>query len=253
MGDKSTTKPAQNSPYVNTDENIVNFMSDNPLNRLSHQRKDSTWLATTMAKESTRFVLFSNLHPVCIPAESRAHPAKASPSKQQHLLTVTHENIKSYLEEHEPVVVFLGISSQNTSPQGDSGKRSNSTQESSPAWFAVDATAMSLDQLKQFDSRAVLLAVYPGMMRIEPTDAAVYAQARALLAWHDRYRFCATCGCIATVEDAGYKRRCTNDDCRSLQGMALTHEHTHTHTYIYIYIYIYIYGHPDYVTTFSLP
>lgn len=197
----------------NHDDKIVNFMSNNPLNRLSHQRKDRTWLDTTMAKDSTRFVLFSNLSPVCVPA---------STSRQQHLLTVTHENIRSYLEEHKPMVIFLGISSQRdevgASPQGDSGECLKRTQESSPAWFAVDATAMPQDQLKQFDSRATLLSAYPGMLRIEPTDAAVYAQARALLAWHDRYRFCATCGCATTVKDAGYKQKCTSEDCRSLQG-----------------------------------
>ena len=211
----------------NHDNNIVNFMSDDPLNRLSHRRKDRPWLYTAMSKDSTRFVLFSNLNPVCIPAESRVD-STASQSRQRQLLTVIHESIKSYLEEHKPVVIFLGISCRkdDASAQSDSG--TCSTEETSPAWFAVDATAMPLDQFKQFDSRAALLSVYPGMTRIEPAHAAVYAQARALLAWHDRHRFCATCGCSTSVEDGGYKRKCTDEDCRSLQGMTCTHACVHT-------------------------
>ncbi|KAI0224152.1 Peroxisomal NADH pyrophosphatase NUDT12 [Lamellibrachia satsuma] len=203
----------------NHDDNIVNFMSDDPLNRLSHRRKDRPWLDTAMSKDSTRFVLFSNLNPVCVPAESTVDSVVTSQSRQRQLLTVIHESIKSYLEEHKPVVIFLGISclKDDTSAQIDSG--TCYTEETSPAWFAVDATAMPLDQFKQFDSRAALLSVYPGMTRIEPAHAAVYAQARALLAWHDRHRFCATCGCSTSVEDGGYKRKCTDEDCRSLQGV----------------------------------
>ena len=33
-----------------------------------------------------------------------------------------------------------------------------------------------------------------------------------------RYQFCPTCGGATKVEDAGYKRTCVKEDCRSNKG-----------------------------------
>ncbi|XP_059729195.1 NAD-capped RNA hydrolase NUDT12 isoform X2 [Haemorhous mexicanus] len=47
----------------------------------------------------------------------------------------------------------------------------------------------------------------------------VIAQARSVLAWHHRYRFCPTCGGATKIEEGGYKKTCLNEDCPSLQGV----------------------------------
>lgn len=47
----------------------------------------------------------------------------------------------------------------------------------------------------------------------------VVAQARSVLAWHSRYKFCPTCGSATKVEEGGYKRVCLKEDCPSLQGV----------------------------------
>lgn len=47
----------------------------------------------------------------------------------------------------------------------------------------------------------------------------IVAQARSVLAWHDRYSFCPTCGSSTSLEEGGYKRSCLNSDCRSLEGV----------------------------------
>ncbi len=41
-----------------------------------------------------------------------------------------------------------------------------------------------------------------------PGEAATYAQARAVLDWHARHRFCANCGAPSAVVRAGWVRRC---------------------------------------------
>lgn len=51
------------------------------------------------------------------------------------------------------------------------------------------------------------------------SPSGVVAQARSVLAWHSRYRFCPTCGSDTKVEEAGYKRTCLRAGCRSLQGV----------------------------------
>lgn len=47
----------------------------------------------------------------------------------------------------------------------------------------------------------------------------VVAQARSVLAWHNRYRFCPTCGSATKIEEGGYKKTCLKEDCPSLQGV----------------------------------
>lgn len=47
----------------------------------------------------------------------------------------------------------------------------------------------------------------------------VVAQARSVLAWHSRYKFCPTCGSATNIEEGGYKRVCVRENCPSLQGV----------------------------------
>jgi NAD+ diphosphatase len=39
-------------------------------------------------------------------------------------------------------------------------------------------------------------------------DCAIAGQAKAMLDWHRRHRFCANCGAATTAEDGGYRRHC---------------------------------------------
>ncbi|MGI4877163.1 MAG: NAD(+) diphosphatase [Janthinobacterium lividum] len=41
-----------------------------------------------------------------------------------------------------------------------------------------------------------------------PGDAAIFAQARSLLDWHARHKFCANCGSMTRIVKAGYERLC---------------------------------------------
>ncbi len=45
---------------------------------------------------------------------------------------------------------------------------------------------------------------------VEPDHLAPLAEAKALLAWHARHRFCANCGTATKVSQAGWKRECLN-------------------------------------------
>ncbi|XP_053156516.1 NAD-capped RNA hydrolase NUDT12 isoform X2 [Hemicordylus capensis] len=47
----------------------------------------------------------------------------------------------------------------------------------------------------------------------------VVAQARSVLAWDHRYRFCPTCGSGTKLEDGGYRKTCLKGDCPSHQGI----------------------------------
>jgi NAD+ diphosphatase len=43
---------------------------------------------------------------------------------------------------------------------------------------------------------------------LEAHELAVLAQARSMLSWHERHRFCANCGRATVVTDQGYRRDC---------------------------------------------
>jgi NAD+ diphosphatase len=45
---------------------------------------------------------------------------------------------------------------------------------------------------------------------VEPDHLAALAEAKALLAWHARHRFCANCGAATQMTQAGWKRECPN-------------------------------------------
>jgi NAD+ diphosphatase len=47
-------------------------------------------------------------------------------------------------------------------------------------------------------------------MMLDPRDAAIMGQAKAMIDWHQRHGFCARCGSPTTMAEAGYKRVCPN-------------------------------------------
>ncbi len=92
--------------------------------------------------------------------------------------------------ERGATLIFLGL--------GDGGPR-----------FAVDATGADIgpDSAREaFDART-LAPLLPG------GEAAILAEARSLIDWHARHRFCAQCGSPTRVELAGWVRRCP--ECRA--------------------------------------
>lgn len=50
---------------------------------------------------------------------------------------------------------------------------------------------------------------------IPAAEAAILAQARSLVDWHDRHGFCAVCGSPTKLGEAGYMRACQNDGCKA--------------------------------------
>lgn len=48
---------------------------------------------------------------------------------------------------------------------------------------------------------------------LAPDELSILAQARSLVGWHERHGFCANCGSLTAVADAGYRRTC--DACKA--------------------------------------
>jgi NAD+ diphosphatase len=149
----------------------------NPLDRMSERRDDEEWIATLLADPSTRMLPLRDLKPFV-----RGGPTSV----------LDWQPVAPWREQVEAgaTLIFLGV--------GDGC-----------AHFAVDATgaeAMPDVDTDLVDVRALAPTIGQG-------EAAILAEARSLLDWHDRHRFCARCGSASRVASAGWVRRCS--DCRA--------------------------------------
>ena len=188
------------------DENLRNYFSLNYLNRCSDKRKDKTWLRNKVLTENTRFVLFHKLNGLAVPTQQKF---KSQDKGKYELARVQMKSIENHMASN-PVCVFLGLTQEN--------KHLPLTYEE-PGLFAVDVSSMDELKVLSLVDKGFLMPGYPAAMQLLPSEAGIYAEARSMLAWHDRYLFCPTCGAKTLVEEGGYKRVCEKTDCRSNSGI----------------------------------
>jgi NAD+ diphosphatase len=149
------------------------------LDRVSHLRKDETWITERLSDASSRFVPVwrgQNL----IASGSDAEPRAVFLSPQE-----------AALADAVLLCVLEGC-----------------------AYFAVDLSAIDTpteaigaDPSAQFLD---LRRVGPLLPRVE---GAMLAYARGLAYWHSRHHFCGVCGSPTRTEEAGHVRHCTNPGC----------------------------------------
>lgn len=149
----------------------------NPLDRVSERRDDADWIAGLLDDAGTRVLGLRDLKPSVRNAGGPALDWRPAASWRGHI-------------DAGATLVFLGISEGR-------------------AHFAIDATGADLApdiEMELADVRAIAPSVTTG-------DAAVLAQARSLIDWHARHRFCAQCGSPTRPASAGWVRRCP--ECRA--------------------------------------
>ncbi|HEX2441236.1 MAG TPA: NAD(+) diphosphatase [Methylomirabilota bacterium] len=149
----------------------------NPLDRASERRDDKDWIATQLDDPETRLLPLRDLKPFTRPS---ALPAldwqPVAPWRAQ-------------IDGGAPLI-FLGLAEGR-------------------AHFAIDAAGA--DTPPDVDSELIDVRVLAPT--IPQGEAAILAQARSLLDWHARHRFCAQCGSPTTMASAGWKRQCPQ--CRA--------------------------------------
>jgi len=149
----------------------------NPLDRVSERRDDGKWVAALLGDPETRILALRDLKPF---TRGTAVPALDWQPVSQW---------RDQIDSGAPLV-FLGL--------GDGC-----------AHFAIDAAGADVApdvDTELIDVRALAPTMAPG-------EAAILAEARSLLDWHARHRFCAQCGSPTTMTSAGWKRQCP--ECRA--------------------------------------
>jgi len=149
----------------------------NPLDRVSERRDDGKWVAALLGDPETRILALRDLKPF---TRGTAVPA---------LDWQPVEQWRDQIDAGAPLI-FLGLGEGR-------------------AHFAIDAAGADVApdvDTELIDVRALAPAIAPG-------EAAILAEARSLLDWHTRHRFCAQCGSPTKMSSAGWKRQCP--ECRA--------------------------------------
>ena len=152
-----------------------------PLNRASEKRTDSNWIESKRHDPSSIVLPMWRLEPFILGSEKSGPPVE---------LGLVRAGVVDSFMEAGALCIFLGLD----------GER---------AVFAMDipgaddpATAGPLAGLGYFRDARVAASI------VSLKDAAIIAQAKAMIDWHQRHGFCARCGAPTKIMDAGYRRLC---------------------------------------------
>jgi NAD+ diphosphatase len=144
----------------------------NPLDRVSERRRDAGWISSLLDEPSTRLIPLRDLKPAI---HNGTHMAldwqPVGPWREAIAAGAT--------------LVLLGIAEGR-------------------AHFALDATGADLSPdpaIENIDVRTLAPL-------ITGPEAAILAEARSVVDWHARHRFCAQCGTPSEVMAGGWTRHC---------------------------------------------
>jgi len=153
----------------------------NPLDRADDRRRQADWIASRLADPHSRFLPLWRL--------SVLVREGASP----RLAWARSELVDSM--NPETGAVFLGL-------------------RDDVAHFALDLSDLSAPEeslgvagTAKFSELRAIAGQLP------PEDAGIAAQARHLIDWHARHRYCPACGSKTRPKDAGHARLCTSSGC----------------------------------------
>ncbi|KAI0476936.1 NUDIX hydrolase domain-like protein [Xylaria cf. heliscus] len=194
---------------------VANYFSGSPLNRVSFLRGDHAFLNAAFGHPSTSFLLLDNYSPLAKDTANLAYVSKEDVvplTGPEPFKETEAEQIKSFNSTiTQPVILFLGL---------DEKKKDFEYREyKGNPYFAIDVTPKGSIEEK---AKSVIEAVkakqgvsfIPGgrLLTLNAPEAAIYAQARALLDWNARSPFCGGCGERTMSVNAGTKRVCPPTD-----------------------------------------
>src|SRR6516162_2140025 len=149
----------------------------NPLDRVSERRRDNAWIASLLEEQETRLIPLRDLKPSI---------------RNGHEMALDWQPVGPWREviAAGATLAFLGIAEGR-------------------AHFALDVTGtdQSPDPATENIDVRTLAPLIAG------AEAAILAEARSVVDWHARHRFCAQCGTPSEVASAGWARHCPS--CRA--------------------------------------
>ncbi|XP_032484527.1 peroxisomal NADH pyrophosphatase NUDT12 [Phocoena sinus] len=202
-------------------EECENYFSKTLLDRKSEKRNNSDWLLAKESHPATVYILFSDLNPLVTLGGNE----ESFQQPEVRLCQLNYTDIKDYLAQPEKItLIFLGVELEMKKElfnyAGEVSQEKDAEKDALVAWFALDIDPVAAEEFKQRHENCYFLhPPMPALLQLKEKEAGVVAQARSVLAWHSRYKFCPTCGSATKIEEGGYKRVCLKEDCPSLHGV----------------------------------
>jgi NAD+ diphosphatase len=155
--------------------------SGSPLNRASEKRANSDWIESRLHDPSSLIFPMWRLEPFLLGSQKLAAPAK---------LGLLRPGIAEPLADREAPCIFLGLDGET-------------------ALFAIDVSAAkNPGEQGPLASLGYFCDARTAAQIVSIRDAAIIAQAKAVIDWHQRHGFCPRCGAPTKIMDAGYRRLC---------------------------------------------
>jgi NAD+ diphosphatase len=153
----------------------------NPLNRASEKRTDHQWIAARRQDSSSLIFPLWRLEPFL----TDSNGADASTE-----IGWISPDAAASLAADDAINIFLGLD----------GER---------ALFALDISAADNPSKNgPLAGRGYFREARGAAQIVSVKDAAIIAQAKAMIDWHQRHGFCPRCGDPTAIVDAGYRRLC---------------------------------------------
>lgn len=153
----------------------------NPLNRASEKRTDTSWIESQRRDPSSLVLPMWRLQPFLLEPKKSDAPIE---------LGLLRPGIADALAGADAPCIFLGL-------DGDR------------AVFALDVSeAGDPSKVGPLTGLGYFREARTAAQTVSMKDAAIIAQAKALIDWHQRHGFCPRCGAPTKMLDAGYRRVC---------------------------------------------
>ncbi len=156
----------------------LNYFTPRALNRAVDKRDDAAWFAARLQDANARFVPVWREKNLLTEGDS-PKPVFLSPAEADALIA-TAESIVLLGEDDDKVTFAIGLPATDDIPLAEVG------------------------QFRSLRWAAALLA---------ERDCALLAYAKSMSLWHQRHRFCGTCGSPTTSASSGHVRVCSNAEC----------------------------------------
>ena len=146
----------------------------NPLDRVSQRRQDAGWVASLLEEPATRVLPLHGLKPQI---------------RHSSVAALDWQGVARWrpLIDGGSTLILLGM-------------------REGRAYFALDATSAEIPP----DGDSVAMDARAAAPIIDGGEAAILAEARSLIDWHARHRYCAQCGTPSAVVSGGWVRHCPN-------------------------------------------
>src|SRR5229473_1701074 len=152
----------------------------NPLNRASEKRTDADWIEAKRRDPSSLVLPLRRLEPFLL------EPDRSGATE----LGLLRPEIVDSLAGAEATCIFLGLDGDRAIFAVDVPETADSANAGAPAGLGYFRDARAAAQI------------------VSSKHAAIIAQAKALIDWHQRHGFCPRCGAPTQIMDAGYRRVC---------------------------------------------